>query len=64
MGFQKRLTEPGIVLNDLPEIDVVFISHAHYDHLHFPTIKKLKGEPFFYVPIGLGYAFKNVDMKK
>lgn len=64
MGFQKRLTEPGIVLNDLPEIDVVFISHAHYDHLHFPTIKKLKGEPFFYVPIGLGYAFKKRGYEK
>src|SRR4051812_41571465 len=26
MGFQKRLTQPGIPLEDLPEIDVVVIS--------------------------------------
>ncbi|MDW0117545.1 MBL fold metallo-hydrolase [Sporosarcina thermotolerans] len=32
LGFQKRLTAPGIALQDLPEIDVVFISHGHYDH--------------------------------
>lgn len=57
MGFQKRLTAPGIALVDLPEIDVVFISHGHYDHLDFPTIKRLKGNPTYYVPIGLGHAF-------
>jgi L-ascorbate metabolism protein UlaG (beta-lactamase superfamily) len=64
MGFQKRLTAPGIALADLPEIDFVFISHGHYDHLHFPTIKRLKGSPTYYVPIGLGHAFKKRRIKK
>ncbi|MBD8069101.1 MBL fold metallo-hydrolase [Bacillus sp. PS06] len=64
MGLQKRLTAPGIALADLPEIDVVFISHGHYDHLDFPTIKKLKGNPTFYVPIGLGHAFKKRGYQK
>ena len=58
LGFQKRLTAPGIALQDLPEIDVVFISHGHYDHLSFSTIKKLKGNPTYYVPIGLGHTFR------
>lgn len=57
MGAQKRLTEPGMKMSDLPEIDVVLISHGHYDHLDFPTIKKLKGSTTFYVPIGLRSAF-------
>ncbi|MBS4190413.1 MBL fold metallo-hydrolase [Bacillus sp. FJAT-49705] len=57
MGFQKRMTEPGIPIDELPNIDVVFISHGHYDHLDFGTIKKLKGNPAFYVPIGLKSAF-------
>ena len=57
MGFQKRLTEPGIPLEVLPEIDLVVISHGHYDHLDFPTIKKLKGNPHFFVPIGLRSLF-------
>ncbi|WP_413374957.1 MBL fold metallo-hydrolase [Alkalihalobacillus sp. 1P02AB] len=57
MGIQKRLTEPGLRISDLPEIDVVLISHGHYDHLDFSTIKKLKGAPTFYVPHGLKSAF-------
>lgn len=57
MGFQKRMTAPGIELHDLPNIDIVLISHGHYDHLDFGTIKKLKGKPRFYVPIGLKSAF-------
>ncbi|MGM8214567.1 MBL fold metallo-hydrolase [Bacillaceae bacterium W0354] len=64
MGFQKRLTEPGIALNELPDIDVVLISHGHYVHLHFPSIKRLKGDPIFYVPVGLARAFKKRGYKK
>lgn len=58
MGFQKRLTEPGISLEDLPEIDIVVISHGHYDHLDFPTIKELKGNPHSFVPIGMKELFQ------
>ncbi|MEH7236958.1 MBL fold metallo-hydrolase [Bacillus sp. JJ1562] len=58
MGFQKRLTEPGIPLEDLPEIDVVVVSHGHYDHLDFPTLKNLKGNPSYFVPIGLKSLFR------
>ena len=29
----QRLVEPGISLTDLPVIDIVIISHNHYDHL-------------------------------
>jgi L-ascorbate metabolism protein UlaG (beta-lactamase superfamily) len=58
MGLQKRLTEPGLRLGELPEIDIVVISHGHYDHLDFPTLKKLKGDPQYFVPIGLGSLFR------
>ncbi|MED4226399.1 MBL fold metallo-hydrolase [Neobacillus cucumis] len=57
MGLQKRLTEPGIAIADLPEIDIVVISHGHYDHLDFPTLKKLKGTPHYFVPAGLKSLF-------
>ena len=58
MAFQKRLTEPGISLDDLPEIDIVLISHGHYDHLDFGTIRRLKGNPTYFVPVGLGSKLK------
>lgn len=64
MGFQKRLTEPGISLEDLPEIDIVVISHGHYDHLDFPTLKKLKGTPQFFVPAGLKRLFNKKGYQK
>ncbi|MGS0934068.1 MBL fold metallo-hydrolase [Bacillus velezensis] len=64
MGFQKRLTEPGYELSELPDIDAVLISHGHYDHLDFPSIKKLRGNPDFYVPAGLKKLFNKKGRKK
>ncbi len=37
----KRVTAPGIALEDLPKIDLVVVSHNHYDHLDLATLKKL-----------------------
>lgn len=37
----KRVTPPGIKLKDLPKIDVILISHNHYDHLDIATIATL-----------------------
>lgn len=53
----KRLSPPGIPISDLPSIDIVLISHSHYDHLSFTTIKQLPGNPLFLVPVGLGRKF-------
>ncbi|WP_052015573.1 MBL fold metallo-hydrolase [Halalkalibacter hemicellulosilyticus] len=57
VGFEKRLSKPGIMLEDMPEIDIVLISHNHYDHLHFNSIYQLKGDPLFLVPKGLKRLF-------
>jgi L-ascorbate metabolism protein UlaG (beta-lactamase superfamily) len=41
-GFgPRRVAEPGIRFADLPKVDVVLISHNHYDHLDIATLKKL-----------------------
>ncbi|MCX8044518.1 MAG: MBL fold metallo-hydrolase [Desulfobacterota bacterium] len=37
----RRMRRPGIMPEDLPPIDVIMISHNHYDHLDAPTLKRL-----------------------
>ena len=37
----KRVTLPGIKFEDLPKIDIILISHNHYDHLDIATVKNL-----------------------
>lgn len=43
------------IIDMLPPIDAVFISHDHYDHLDYRSIKRLKEKvKHFYVPLGVG----------
>jgi len=38
----RRFVSPGLVLGALPPVDVVLLSHDHYDHLDVPTIEGLR----------------------
>ncbi len=53
----KRYQAPGIALKDLPRIDLVLLSHNHYDHLDTASVKALNqqagGPPLFIVPLGV-----------
>ena len=55
----KRYMQPGLSREALPAIDVVLISHNHYDHLDLESVKFLAsqhgkgGGPRFFVPLGI-----------
>lgn len=50
----KRVRAPGIALADLPPIDLVLVSHNHYDHLDIATLGALTAmhDPLFITPHG------------
>ncbi|WP_337098243.1 MBL fold metallo-hydrolase [Paenibacillus sp. YIM B09110] len=58
MAFQKRLTPPGIQIEDVPPIDIVLISHSHYDHLNINSLRRLGGPKQLIVPAGLSQKLK------
>ena len=53
-GGPKRVSAPGIVFENLPPIDVILISHNHYDHLDLATLKRLQAthDPLMIMPLG------------
>ncbi|MFT7220593.1 MAG: L-ascorbate metabolism protein UlaG (beta-lactamase superfamily) [Candidatus Azotimanducaceae bacterium] len=40
----KRVHAPGIPLTELPDVDVILISHNHYDHLDLETLKAIRDQ--------------------
>lgn len=65
----KRLVQPPLNINDLPHIDIVLISHDHFDHLDLQTVRKLakqkNGSPLFLTGLGLKSWFNSnvIDAK-
>ncbi len=52
----KRVRAAGVALAELPPIDIILISHNHYDHLDLPTLKAItkNHNPKIFVGLGVG----------
>ncbi|KAF9582760.1 hypothetical protein BGW38_010793 [Lunasporangiospora selenospora] len=61
----KRYTPPPCKLDELPRVDIVVISHNHYDHLDLATIQALQRDhkPRFFVPLGNKAWFHSIGIK-
>jgi L-ascorbate metabolism protein UlaG (beta-lactamase superfamily) len=59
----KRHNDPGIAFDALPPIDIVLVSHGHYDHLDIATLSKLaaKFSPRVITPLGNDVTMRGTD---
>ena len=61
-GFgPRRWQNPGVALDDLPPLDLILISHNHYDHLDLWSVRQLVARHpsvQFIVPLGLDGWFR------
>lgn len=50
----KRIHSPGVRFEDLPPIDVILLSHAHFDHCDLPTLRRLAShDPLVVAGLGM-----------
>jgi L-ascorbate metabolism protein UlaG (beta-lactamase superfamily) len=64
LGPRRRLAPAGVALGDLPPIDVVTVSHSHYDHLDLPTLRRLGDGPVYIVPLDVGELLRREGLTK
>jgi L-ascorbate metabolism protein UlaG (beta-lactamase superfamily) len=59
----KRVNDPGIAFADLPPIDVVLVSHGHYDHLDLATLSRIAAthKARVITPLGNNTIMRNHD---
>lgn len=59
----RRANPPGIAFDDLPPIDVVLVSHGHYDHLDVRTLERLwrRDRPRIVAPLGNDATLRGHD---
>jgi L-ascorbate metabolism protein UlaG (beta-lactamase superfamily) len=49
----KRIKRSGLRIQDLPRIDLVLLTHAHFDHFHKPTLRRLPHPKIGIMPWGV-----------
>ena len=59
----KRVNDPGIGFAELPPIDLVLVTHGHYDHLDVVTLSRLAAahRPRVITPLGNDTIMRNHD---
>jgi L-ascorbate metabolism protein UlaG (beta-lactamase superfamily) len=60
----RRVAEPGIAFDNLPKIDIVLVSHNHYDHMDLGTLKRLwdRDKPLIVTSLGNDTLLKGVGI--
>ncbi len=61
----RRHRRPGIRFEDLPPIDIVLLSHNHYDHMDLPTLRRLRrrDSPTVFCPLGVASRVRRLGYR-
>lgn len=62
--FLKRLKRPGLRIEDLPPIDLVLLTHAHFDHFHKPSLRRLPSPKIAVMPWGCGSLARRLGFER
>ena len=60
----KRIKRSGLRIEDLPPIDLVLLTHAHFDHFHKPSLRKLPHPKIAVMPWGMGDLARNLGFER
>lgn len=62
----RRVRPPAIAFDDLPDIDMVLLSHNHYDHCDIATLRRLwrKHAPLAITPLGNGALLRSAGFAR
>jgi N-acyl-phosphatidylethanolamine-hydrolysing phospholipase D len=63
-GVVPRLSQPGVALEAIPQIDVALVTHNHYDHLDIPSLRRIGPNALGITPIGNGYLLRKAGMER
>src|SRR5258706_12126073 len=62
----RRVRQPAVRFEDLPEIATVLVSHNHYDHCDLPTLRMLaeRFDPIVVTPLGNGSLVRSAGIRR
>jgi len=60
----KRVKRAGLKIQDLPPVDLVLLTHAHFDHFHKPTLRRLPYPKIGVMPWGVGDLARNLGFAR
>ena len=63
-GIVKRVRAPGLNLREVPAVDLVLVSHAHFDHLHKRSLRVLQARHGIIVPRGSADLVRKLDFPR
>jgi L-ascorbate metabolism protein UlaG (beta-lactamase superfamily) len=64
VGVFNRLTVPGVAIENVPPLDVVTVSHSHYDHLDLPSLQRIGPAPLYVVPRDVGEILRAAGLPR